>query len=202
MSRRVYRDPGKLKGKSAPVPLELVRSFVNTKYGRRHNELTTAGQLRTWLFRHGLLDKSATVTEGDLRRALEVREAIRALLRANMGGQPDADCITALNNTARNAPLRALFDRSGNARLTPDIGGVDGALALILSVVVMAMVNGTWVRLKACRNTPCQFAFFDRSRNRSAVWCSMSICGNRLNSRLYRRRHGKAGRRLKGRRTY
>lgn len=197
MGRRVYRDPGKLKGKSAPVPLDLVRNFVNTKYGSRHSELTTAGQLRTWLLRHGLLNQRAAVTEGDLRRSLGVREAIRALLRANTSGQPEAGCITALNNVARNAPLRAFFDRSGNARLIPDIGGVDGALGLILSVVVMATVNGTWGRLKACRNGPCQFAFFDRSRNRSAVWCSMSICGNRLNSRLYRRRHGKAARRRK-----
>ena len=197
MGRRVYRDPGKLKGKSAPVPLELVRSFVNTKYGSRHNELTTAGQLRTWLLRHGLFDRRAAVAEGDLRRALEVREAIRGLLRANMSGQADTNCIAALNNVAGNAPLRAFFDRSGSARLTPDIGGVDGALGLILGVVVMAMVNGTWKRLKTCRNSPCQFAFFDRSRNRSAVWCSMSICGNRLNSRLYRRRHGKVGHRRK-----
>ena len=190
MGRRIWRDPGKLQGKSAPGALEVVRAFVNTKYGSRHNELTTAGQLRTWLLRHGLLNKDAPVTEGDFRRAVEVREAIRGLLRAHAGGQPDAHCVAALNDVARNAPLRAVFDEAGTARLTPDIGGVDGALSFILGVVVMAMVNGTWTRLKACRNAPCQFAFFDRSRNRSAIWCSMSICGNRLNSRLYRQRRG------------
>ena len=31
-------------------------------------------------------------------------------------------------------------------------------------------------------------AFFDRSKNRSATWCSMSICGNRTKNRAYYRR--------------
>jgi predicted RNA-binding Zn ribbon-like protein len=40
--------------------------------------------------------------------------------------------------------------------------------------------------LKGCRQ--CGYAFFDRSKNRSAAWCAMSICGNRTKNRAYRRR--------------
>jgi predicted RNA-binding Zn ribbon-like protein len=41
--------------------------------------------------------------------------------------------------------------------------------------------------MKACRQ--CEYAFYDRSRNRSAAWCAMSICGNRTKNRAYYRRH-------------
>jgi predicted RNA-binding Zn ribbon-like protein len=48
------------------------------------------------------------------------------------------------------------------------------------------MLDGTWGRLKACRN--CHWSFYDRSPNRSATWCSMQLCGNRTKTRAYRRR--------------
>jgi predicted RNA-binding Zn ribbon-like protein len=40
--------------------------------------------------------------------------------------------------------------------------------------------------MKACRQ--CEYAFYDRSKNRSATWCAMSICGNRTKNRAYYRR--------------
>jgi predicted RNA-binding Zn ribbon-like protein len=52
------------------------------------------------------------------------------------------------------------------------------------------MVDGSWSRLKACRNHGCRWAFYDYSRNRSASWCSMQLCGNRTKTRTYRRRRG------------
>ena len=42
--------------------------------------------------------------------------------------------------------------------------------------------------MKGCRQ--CGYAFFDRSKNRSAAWCAMSICGNRTKNRAYYRRRG------------
>ena len=55
-----------------------------------------------------------------------------------------------------------------------------------------AQVTGAWPRLKGCR--ACGYAFFDRSKNRSAAWCAMSICGNRTKNRAYyRRRRAPAG---------
>jgi hypothetical protein len=40
--------------------------------------------------------------------------------------------------------------------------------------------------VEGCRQ--CGYAFFDRSKNCSAVWCAMLICGNRTKNRAYRRR--------------
>ena len=59
----------------------------------------------------------------------------------------------------------------------------------MLAIVFRAMEDGTWARLKACREDTCQWAFYDRSKNRSATWCSMAVCGNRAKARTYRQRH-------------
>ena len=70
--------------------------------------------------------------------------------------------------------------------LEPDRPTVDGAVAALLGILHEAQLTGQWRRLKGCRQ--CGYAFFDRSKNRSAAWCAMSICGNRTKNRAYRRR--------------
>jgi predicted RNA-binding Zn ribbon-like protein len=50
------------------------------------------------------------------------------------------------------------------------------------------MSDGSWSRLKCCRNHDCRWSFYDYSKNRSATWCSMQICGNRTKTRAYRQR--------------
>ena len=54
--------------------------------------------------------------------------------------------------------------------------------------VALAMGDGSWERVKACRDEGCEWAFYDRSRNRSGVWCDMAVCGNRTKVRAYRER--------------
>ncbi|MGH2963155.1 MAG: CGNR zinc finger domain-containing protein, partial [Solirubrobacterales bacterium] len=60
---------------------------------------------------------------------------------------------------------------------------------LLVGVAFQAQVEGQWERLKLCRNDECRWAFFDSSRNRGGTWCEMSVCGNRIKNRHYRRRH-------------
>ena len=62
------------------------------------------------------------------------------------------------------------------------------ALGRLLAVVAAAHNDGTWLRLKACPADDCQWAYYDRSRNRSAVWCDMGVCGNRQKVRSFRER--------------
>jgi predicted RNA-binding Zn ribbon-like protein len=45
------------------------------------------------------------------------------------------------------------------------------------------------VRLKVCPADDCQAAFYDKSRNHSAIWCDMAVCGNRAKVREYRERN-------------
>jgi len=79
-------------------------------------------------------------------------------------------------------------DEDGRAELAPAAGGVDSSLARLLAIISSAMADGTWSRLKACRDDDCQWAFYDRSKNRSGTWCTMAACGNRSKARAYRKR--------------
>src|SRR5712692_4296046 len=150
---------------TAPGELALVEAFVNTSYGQgqyAHRALTTPAELRSWLLEHRLVAADAPVTEGDLRRAIALRESLRALLQAHTHG--DAPAVTTLehlNQLAGDAPLTVRFQDDGEAGLAPDIGGVDGAFARLLSIVLRAMLGGSWRRLKACSNPPCARAFYD-----------------------------------------
>src|SRR6266568_3421148 len=179
------------QSKAAPGPLALVQALINTQYGhgrRAHAEFANPEQLRIWLVAHGLLADGTAVTEGDFRRVLLLREALRSLLRANNETEMLASQVEVLNRLTSNAPLTVRFHHDGLPTLEPDIAGVDGTLARLVGIVFTAMTDGTWGRLKACRNDRCQKAFYDTSKNRSGAWCSMAGCGSRLKARAYRHR--------------
>jgi predicted RNA-binding Zn ribbon-like protein len=174
----------------APGELELVRAFINTWDADDDvEEVPGTAELRRWLVEHDLLPPSARVSAIDHRQAIEVREALRAALLANSGLELDPAAAPVLDAAARRARLGMRFDEHGHVHAAPDAGGVAGALGRLLAIVASAQEEGTWTRLKACLADDCQWAFYDRSRNRSAVWCDMRICGNRQKVRSYRERH-------------
>lgn len=182
--------PGE-QSKTAPGSLALVQALVNTQYGqgrRAHVELANPEQLRVWLVAHRLLAEGAPVTEGDFRRVLRLREALRSLLRANNETAMLESSIDVFNRLASDAPLTVRLHPDGSPTLEPDLAGVDGAIAHLVGIVFTAMTDGTWARLKVCRNEPCQKAFYDTSKNRSGAWCSMAGCGSRLKASAYRHR--------------
>jgi predicted RNA-binding Zn ribbon-like protein len=94
-----------------------------------------------------------------------------------------------LDAAARRARVRLRFDGRGDSALEPEAAGIDGALGRLLAIVHASIADGTWIRLKACRDRTCEWAFYDRTRNHSRAWCDMQICGNRAKARAYRRRH-------------
>jgi predicted RNA-binding Zn ribbon-like protein len=174
----------------APGELELVRAFINTWDADEDVESVPGpAELRDWLVEHDLLDAGARVTAAEHRHAIEVREALRAVLLANAGLDLDPSAAPVLDEAARRARLGVRFDPDGRVRTEPEAGGVAGALGRLLAIVAAAQDEGTWTRLKACLADDCQWAFYDRSRNRSAVWCDMRVCGNRQKVRSYRERH-------------
>ncbi len=129
------------------------------------------------------------VRPGDLRRAVELREALRAALLANNEGvAPEPATVAVLNRIAERAKLVTRFDEHGEAALEPASGGVDGALGRLLAIVYDAMGTDEWRRLKVCRNDTCLWAFYDTSKNRSKHWCSMDDCGSQVKARAYRLR--------------
>lgn len=178
----------------APGALEVVRAFVNTlDVEDGVDDVATPDALTAWLRERELVGPGETVTRADVRRAAELREALREVLLGNHGGYDVDPAATAtLEDAARRARLELRFGADGTARPEPSRAGVDGALGRLLAIVAAAQADGTWQRLKSCPADDCRWAFYDRSRNRSAVWCSMAICGNRAKVRSYRDRHGAA----------
>jgi len=160
---------------AAPEPLRFVQRFVNT---------VNLESGEDWLARW-FEDEGVAAATADLERARTVREAIRELLYANNRQGPDAEARAVLTSAADAAAFT--IDFSGPA-FAARAAGVDGAVGRVLSVAFLAMLDGSWPRLKCCRNHHCRWAFYDYSKNRSASWCSMQLCGNRTKTRAYRAR--------------
>ena len=183
----------------APGGLALVQALVNT-VDREHGPdlLDERAGLHDWLGARGLLEPGLAVTSADLHAARELREALRTLLLAN-NGEPErrarvtpAVARTVLEAAAGRAELRVSFPPEG-PELVPARAGVDGALGRVAAAAFAAMLDGSWPRLKACPREPCGWAFYDRSSNASAIWCSMAVCGGRAKAIAYYRRRRAAG---------
>ncbi len=157
--------------KAAPAPLVQVQQFLNTV--DLENEVDW---LPGWLEEREL--------GGELERARALREALRALAIANTGTAPGAAAVEVVNTAA--ARLAPRVDGLGGVRIVSDGDALDEVVACALG----AMLDGSWTRLKACRN--CHWSFYDYSPNRSAAWCSMQLCGNRAKTRAYRSRKAPA----------
>jgi len=157
----------------APGRLALLQRFVNTHnhdFPADWDRLETAAKANDWLAKTGL---GTIETDDDARRLRAFREDLRALL---------------VGRAARLEPahVRIEVDADGRTALVPEDGGADGVIATVLGILHEAQLSGDWARMKGCRQ--CEYAFYDRSKNRSAAWCSMAICGNRTKNRAYYRR--------------
>jgi predicted RNA-binding Zn ribbon-like protein len=179
----------------APGALRLLQAFENTvdmEGGR--DEVGSPEALRDWLVEHGLLDRGVELTAADVERAIRLREAIRSLLFVNNGAPPDPAAAATANRIARDTLLAVRFEAGGRAELVCPSPGIDQALGRLLAIAATSMTEGTWARLKACRDDVCRWAFYDHSKNRSGAWCTMDVCGNRAKARAYRRRRSSAAR--------
>lgn len=175
---------------AAPWPLEIVRGFVNSRDiegGREH--LSSPEAVHKWLRESSVLEESATVRPQEVQVVQETREALRALLWINNGDRPDARAFEVLNRLSALAGFDLRFGPGSEVVLEPRADGVTGAMGRLLAIVADAIKEGSWSRLKACRNESCGWAFYDHARNRSAKWCSMAVCGNRMKARAFRARH-------------
>jgi predicted RNA-binding Zn ribbon-like protein len=164
--------------------LEAVRRFVNTVH--HEQGLGSPAALAAFLADegHGRID----VKPADLRRALEVREALRDVMGANNGEPLNPDAVELLNKAAARSKVVAAFDDHASWRIEPASSGVDRVLGEMLATVFRSMSDGSWERMKACGNPDCRWAFYDASKNRSGRWCEMASCGNRMKARAFRER--------------
>jgi len=90
------------------VPRELapIEALVNTvELDTGEEQLSSPAALRDWLAGQGLLDASAVVGDTDLAVAIELREALRAMLRVNDGAPVDPAAVEAAITPATKAIL-------------------------------------------------------------------------------------------------
>jgi predicted RNA-binding Zn ribbon-like protein len=182
-----------------PAPLRLVEDFLNThSVELATDELATPDALGEWLRGRGLLPGGAGVDAGDLRRAVRLREGVRALVAADRGELPatpgpgdglDPGALADLDGLARQLTL-VVDVTHGPPHLAPApaAGTADAALAAVLAAIAESVADGSWSRFKVCREPGCRWAYYDHSRNRSRAWCSMETCGNRAKARAFRSR--------------
>ncbi len=172
----------------APESLRIVEEFVNTidlESGR--DQIATVSGLRSWLVDHAL---SGTVAATDVDRALDAREGLRALLEEHSGLPPDGGRLEMLDRVLASSQV-TLRVVDGVPTVTSG-GGLDAALAGMVAAILQARADGSWPRLKACRERGCRWAFYDHSKNRSSTWCDMAVCGSRSKVRAYRARRAEA----------
>jgi predicted RNA-binding Zn ribbon-like protein len=172
----------------APGRLELVRQFVNTRdLWKQIDWIDSPDRLAAWLVEYGRMAEPPSLTAKDIARTQAFREALRALLFAHTGRPTPPEALDSFNETALSLSLIANATQ-GRIELVSTDEGLNFMLGSIVAAVVGAQLEGTWPRLKACANERCRTGMYDRTRNRTRIWCNASTCGAQVRSKAYRQR--------------
>src|SRR5215208_2348210 len=131
----------------APGRLELLQRFINSynhDLPREWDRLGTPETAQAWLRQKRLVAPGDRISEDDVGRLRELREAIRALAIANQGGQPAAGAADVVRRAAGTARLCVAIDDAGRTALGPEAGGVDAAVATLLGIRHEDQLTGQW----------------------------------------------------------
>jgi len=166
---------------AAPGPLELVRALLNS--WQIPNDTRTPTELFDRFIR------STPVASSRERATLQaLRDDLRACLE-----RPD-ESTGRLNAWIRRLEVAPLVVE-GTIRFAAS-GGVPGRM---LAIVLSAVADGRWSRLKACPD--CRWVFYDHTRNGGKRWCLMyaggpqgRACGTIAKVRRFRERNRGRGR--------
>jgi predicted RNA-binding Zn ribbon-like protein len=168
--------------------IDLLVDFVNTHDLEEETDaIADSASLQTWLAEHAG-EHLPELDEEDGNRLRELREALRALIRTNNGGEATEEELQPLREAAERSRYRLSFDEKGTLSLAPARADLSGFEARLLLAIERLQCEEAWPRLKACTDDGCQWAFYDATRNRSRTWCSMDVCGNREKTKRYRQR--------------
>jgi predicted RNA-binding Zn ribbon-like protein len=178
--------------KFAPGSLLAVQALANTySFEDGEERLGDPASAQRWLVESGLAGPGVEVGVAELERLLELRDAIRSLIEANLAdgdGDSGADGLRRIL-AAHPVELSVGADGRLDVDLEP-VATVDEFIAQVAGIVFRAQLVGEWPRLKICACDDCRWAFYDSSRNRGGTWCMMVVCGNRIKNRRYRKRSG------------
>jgi predicted RNA-binding Zn ribbon-like protein len=119
---------------------------------------------------------------------LEARELLPEITADDgLGQSPNNDAVAVMRRASAGAGIEIRIERDG-PKFVPAATGIDAAIGALLAITARAMIDGSWLRFKACPGRGCGWAFYDHSRNQSARWCAMKVCGDREKARAYYQR--------------
>jgi predicted RNA-binding Zn ribbon-like protein len=186
--------------REAPVGLSLVQDFVNTRAVNGHLDLFADGDtasswahsaVERWPTDRGADAPGLTLSATDVRHLRELRTTFELLLDDPTYKSPGRgmDQHDWPDGNAIAVPVAAkLVPDAGDVMLVPTGSGWRWLASALWIETYRSQQNGTWSRLKRCRNTECGLTFYDSSRNNSGVWHDVRTCGNIANLRASRER--------------
>jgi predicted RNA-binding Zn ribbon-like protein len=180
---------------SIPSELAALYDFVNSLDLRRFREqgvqhapsdaLASRAEAQAWMRAHGLLMPAHLLSKEEHRRALALRQALRAFLEATPAERSQNSAAGKGLETAAAAFPLLLTTENGLALSPKGANQLGRVLAELNCLAETAQLD----RLKMCDSPECQWVFFDRSKPANRRWCSSTRCGNRQKVRTYRERH-------------
>ena len=165
---------------AVPDTMLWVVDFLNSLDLRTHgaaravlvrDHLGEGSSADEWLRRKGF-DGPTAALASELVALQAIREELRGGL---MGARPVRTTWAAqIQISGRDRPL---------------IGPASESLgAWVEAHLLEAFLSPYASRLRICAAEDCLWAFYDRSKNGRAKWCSTAGCGNRMKTRAYRQR--------------
>lgn len=171
--------------------LDLANSAIALPGGQFLDALGTPSGANQWLVDHNLAPADAGMQEICAARLRSLREQVRALLAAQVGGQPaPATALAAVNEALTRVPTASPLGWDavrGMHRTAPHPIDqiVDQALGLLAADAADLLTGPDVERLTACPSTPCNRYLLRAGRRH---WCSVR-CGDRARAaRAYARR--------------
>ncbi|MDM5189071.1 CGNR zinc finger domain-containing protein [Bacillus sp. DX4.1] len=153
------------QNQTAPDQLEVIRSFLNT--WRIPNDtrnpldtLETVEDVKLFIKKYW----NEEVLFGTLEEVKQFRDAIRDAIEQQK----------SLHGWFEKYPLQVGVTERMDA-ITYEPIGKRNLYTMILQIIMTAISNKNWGRLKACPD--CRWVFYDHSRNGSKRWCGMYAGG-------------------------
>ena len=185
---------------SIPRELAALYDFVNSLDLRRFREqgvqhtpsdaLASRAEAQAWMRAHDLLMPGRLLSKEEYRRALALRQALRAFIEAAPAKRSKNRNIgEGLETAAAAFPLLLTTAQHGLALSPKGTNRLGHVLAELNHLVETAQLD----RLKMCESPECHWVFFDRTKPANRRWCSSDRCGNRVKVRAFRERHRSDG---------
>jgi predicted RNA-binding Zn ribbon-like protein len=183
-------NPGDYPGSYKLIGGRLSLDFVNTiswpNTDRRHDWLTTPGNVSMWLEAVGL--PATEADQSDLTNVNAIRNAVTEMLRPLAhNSQPTLAAGERFNRFLTRAQARRRIDPVNLTWTWKPPKRTSDLLDPVLVDAADLITTNNHDRLKHCPS--CDWLFEDHTRNRRRRWCDMADCGSRAKARSYYNRN-------------